>query len=67
MKERKVGEVFKADGVKLKVVEENSCNECYCFQEILACVSPKIRNKIGLCCASERNDLTSVIFKKVVL
>ena len=42
MKERKVGEVFKADGVKLKVVEENSCNECYCFQEILACVSQKI-------------------------
>lgn len=65
MKERKVGEVFKAYGVTLKVVEDNSCNGCYCFQEFLACGSPRMRNKIGLCCASERDDLTGVIFKKV--
>ena len=65
MKERKVGEVFKAYGVRLKVVEGNSCNECYCCQETLACGSPKIRNKIGLCCESERDDLASVIFEEV--
>ena len=67
MKERKVGEVFKAYGVRLKVVEHGNCEGCYYCQEILACCSPKIRNKIGLCCESERDDLTSVIFKKVVL
>ena len=64
MKERKVGEVFKADGVRLKV-KKGRCQNCHLYQNILHCIDYKFRIKVGLCSGEEREDYEDIIFKKV--
>ena len=65
--ERKIGEEFEYNGVRLKVVEEYGCNKCY-FRHLKyypgACSSSEHYNIHG-CCNISRNDRKSVQFIKV--
>ena len=65
--ERKIGEEFEYNGVKLKVVEADGCDECY-FRHITpfasACSLSKHYNIHG-CCNIARGDRKSVQFIKV--
>ena len=65
--ERKIGEEFEYNGVRLKVVEENGCDKCY-FRHLKyypgACSSSEHYNIHG-CCNISRNDRKSVQFIKV--
>lgn len=54
--ERKVGEIFEVEGVKLQVVEDSGCVACY-FLNSDQCVLLK-------CSAFDREDKKSVKFKK---
>ena len=66
MKERKVGEVFEADGVKLKVVECSTHKHCFYLKYGANCHNNKgTRNIIGPCDSSLRKDNLSVIFEEV--
>ena len=58
--ERAIGEIFKFEGIKLKVVEGKGCDGCY-FQD-KACCEP-IRRERGKCTIYIRNDKKSIIFK----
>lgn len=65
--ERKIGEEFEYNGVRLKVVEEYGCDKCY-FRHLKyypgACSSSEHYNIHG-CCNVSRNDKKSVQFVKV--
>ena len=65
--ERKIGEEFEYNGVRLKVVEADGCDECY-FRHITpfasACSLSKHYNIHG-CCNIARGDRKSVQFIKV--
>ena len=65
--ERKIGEEFEYNGVRLKVVEEYGCDKCY-FRHLKyypgACSSSEHYNIHG-CCNISRNDRKSVQFIKV--
>lgn len=65
--ERKVGEEFEHDGVKLKVVKEKKmpCAGCYFNDKAISCGERRVRKDIGYCNASSRSDGKYVIFKKV--
>lgn len=65
MKERKIGEVFKAYGVTLNVVANGNCEGCYCSHKCLFGIFEKIRNIGGLCSGEEREDYEDVIFEEV--
>lgn len=59
--ERQIGEIFYLNGVKLKVVEGNSCNGCYlreCCFHLKAFI-------LGYCGGAIRSDGKYVYFKKV--
>ena len=58
--ERKLGEVFKYNNVKLQVIEQEdgfSCNDCY-FLNGIDCNEQ-------LCLRMDRHDRKSVIFKEI--
>ena len=65
--ERKIGEEFKYNGVRLKVVEVGGCDKCY-FRNLKpysgACIIGEQYNIHG-CCNTTRSDRKSVQFIKV--
>ena len=62
--ERKIGEVFELDGVKLRVDEaELGCRGCYLFDIDIECTD--LRNIRGDCSEVHRTDNTDVIFTEV--
>ena len=64
--ERKIGEQFEFLGVKLEVIEDekDSCDGCYfCGPYICGCEC--VKNFIGPCAYTERDDKKDVIFKEV--
>ena len=64
--ERKIGERFDCDGVKLEVTNEKDCScEGCCFHYTQFCFNDDIMDIIGPCASSCRDDETDVIFKKV--
>ena len=59
--ERKLGEVFEYNNVKLQVIEQKdgcSCNDCYFINEGIDCNGQ-------LCLRCDRHDRKSVIFKEI--
>ena len=64
--ERKIGEIFDYDWLKLEVVEndDNHCEGCY-FQKWIICRFPVIADKTGACSADERDDKKEVVFQVV--
>ena len=66
--ERKVGEVFDFDGVKLRVEradDETSCNGCYFRHTRRSCFGSGIIPYVGRCNTIARSDKESVIFVEV--
>ena len=62
--ERKIGEVFESNGVRLRVEKESSaCKGCYFNGE--DCQSDQILNITGNCVTDLRKDKMSVIFKEI--
>ncbi len=60
--ERKIGEIFDYNGVKLEVCEEIETYSCnYCFFEDKNCY----HTITGECCFNKRTDKKCVIFKLV--
>lgn len=60
--ERKIGEVFELDGVKLRVEEGSSlCYGCCLFD--IECIN--LRSIRGNCCGVDRTDKTDVVFTEV--
>lgn len=59
--ERKVGEVFEIDGVRLKVVAKRRCFGCY-FAYRNLCFRP---SDTGSCASIVREDKTNVVFMKI--
>lgn len=61
-KERKVGEIFEFEGVKLQVVEtdeyNHSCKGCYFHYSCSGCGS-------ALCTKNDRSDHKEIIYKKI--
>lgn len=64
MRDRRSGEVFEYDMLKLQVVESDYCRDCFFFiPEESECTARL--NIIGKCSQFERADEKSVIFVKV--
>ena len=62
--ERKIGEVFECNGVRLRVEKESSaCKGCYLNEE--DCLSDQILNITGNCGNDLRKDKMNVIFKEI--
>lgn len=61
-KTRPIGEIFEYNGVKLKVVEGDTCRGCY-FRFEIQCIYPL--NVRGHCGASDRVDRKNVKFKLI--
>lgn len=62
--ERKIGEVFELDGVKLRVEKAESwCEGCYLFDIDMKCTD--LRNIRGDCNVEHRIDKTDVVFTEV--
>ena len=62
--ERKIGEVFECNGVRLRVEKESSaCKGCYFNGE--DCQSDQILNITGNCLTDLRKDKMNVIFKEI--
>lgn len=66
--ERKVGEVFEHNGVKLKVREFThadgfTCENCFFFGGIMDCMEDE--QVVGDCSAFDRVDCIDVIFEEV--
>ena len=61
-KERKVGEIFEFEGVKLQVVEigicDSNCRGCYFYYNCSGSVT-------NLCIHSKRSDHKDIIYKKI--
>ena len=64
--ERKIGEVFELDGVKLRVKKAvYYCVSCYLYENDIICGLKRINKVIPECTISERKDKQSVIFTEV--
>ena len=66
--ERKVGETFEFEGVKLQVkdIENNlSCCGCYFFEFERTCNTVNCKNQAGACVRIDRTDNKTVIFVEV--
>ena len=65
--ERKIGEVFEHDGVRLKVVEADECDKCYFAykHKYGACTRSKYISISGFCSEANREDHKSVQFIKI--
>ena len=67
IKERKVGEVFTYDGVRLKVVEGRnplSCAGCYLYDEGYDCDVTALE-ALGFCADHDREDEKNVLFRQI--
>ena len=64
--ERKIGEQFDYEGVRLEVAEKDgrSCEGCY-FSGLVLCRIREIMDNTGYCGSANRKDEKMVIFKKV--
>lgn len=64
--ERKVNEIFKYNGIKLKAIKSSSCKHCY-FLNSENCDIADIRyyESLGHCCNLYRKDNNSIIFIEV--
>lgn len=61
--ERKIGEVFEYEGVKLEVVPKPLCHGCHFYSKLPGpCKKPQVRS---FWCTPVRSDKTSVNFRKV--
>lgn len=58
---RAIGEIFELCGIKLQVVENNTCCGCY-FVNDRRCIRKSIS---GYCSAAVRKDKKSIIFKRI--
>ena len=66
--ERKVGEVFDFNGVKLQVKDTGqkvSCDGCYFDEPKYKCFDAHISGRIGVCSRLFRSDGKHVIFVEV--
>ena len=65
--ERKTGDIFTLDGNEFKVIESKDefCFDCYFYKGGHNCSDSIVRETIGVCEDSKRNDLKNIIFKKV--
>ena len=68
--ERKIGETFNYDGVKLKVVEDMNtvpCKCCYLYDDFYnACLEDETElDSLGFCAGYDRKEGKNVLFKKV--
>ena len=65
--ERKIGEQFEYEGVKLEVVENGSqnCDGCYFCDDMFCRIDEEIVDNTGMCSATKRDDKKEVIFKKL--
>ena len=65
--ERKIGEEFEYNGVRLKVVEENNCNHCYFRDkhENEVCYRSEFIFVSGFCSKLRRKDCNSVQFVEI--
>ena len=65
--ERKIGEEFEYNGVRLKVVEENNCNHCYFRDkhENEVCCRSEFILVSGFCSKLRRKDCNSVQFVEI--
>ena len=65
--ERKIGDIFTLDGNEFKVIESKDefCFDCYFYKGGHSCSDSIVRETIGVCEDSKRNDLKNIIFKKV--
>ena len=62
--ERKIGDVFELDGVKLRVEKAESwCEGCYLSDIYMECTD--LRNIRGDCSEVHRTDNTDVVFTEV--
>lgn len=64
-KEFKIGQTFQCGLVKLKCIENKTCNGCYLEYICESISSIRIRHIVGACSCSSRSDNKSVIFVKV--
>ena len=62
--EREVGETFDFRGVTLEVVKSDSCRGCYFLNTLVNCGDLKT-DVIDFCCAFNRTDSKSVIYRIV--
>ena len=65
--ERKIGEVFECNGVRLKVVEADECDKCYFAykRKYGACTRGKYISISGFCSEANREDRKSVQFIEI--
>ena len=64
MIDRRLGEIFTYDMLKLQVVEADSCRDCFfMIPEENECTAKL--DLIGRCCSFDRYDEKSIIFVKV--
>ena len=65
--ERKIGEVFECNGVRLKVVEADECDKCYFAykRKYGACTRSKYISISGCCSEANREDRKSVQFIEI--
>lgn len=65
--ERKIGEQFEYNGVRLKVVKakDHYCTGCYFYDEATGCRCIELVETIGYCTAINREDKKYVNFKEV--
>ena len=62
-KTRPVGEIFEYCKLKLQVVEDETCEDCYFWSNDDGCLNS--RKKTGYCGQSMRDDQKIVIFKLI--
>ena len=65
--ERKIGDQFDYNSVTLEVaqVENFSCKGCYFYNTNINCKPQNVRDHIGHCTESYREDKKIVIFKEI--
>lgn len=61
--ERKIGDIFNYNGVKLQIVESNGyCNNCYFNDSCITCTKP---NTLDNCQKHYRKDNKNIHFKEI--
>ena len=65
--ERKIGEQFEYNGVRLKVVKakDHYCTGCYFYDEATGCRCIGLIETLGYCSRARREDGTYIIFKEM--
>ena len=62
--ERRIGEIFENEGVKLQCVENDGCDGCFFYNGSCLFEADMDNNGMGICSCRYRKDGKSVIFKK---